>query len=90
MIADKMAAKIAVYCKNIRKSSLRQTKSRDLHAKCLFYWSLIYKHHPCDPSGAIYATLSIWYVENGAQDRSWHILLTRGSGTLPEGNMVDL
>ena len=35
--ADKMAAKMAIYHKNIRKSSLRLTKSSDLHAKCLFY-----------------------------------------------------
>ena len=40
--------------KSIRKSSLRPTKSRDLHAKCLFYWLLNYIHHPCDPSDQCY------------------------------------
>ena len=33
---------------NIRKSSLGPTNSRDLHAKCLFYWFFNYRHHPCN------------------------------------------
>ena len=78
---------MAVYHKSIRKSSRRPTKSRGLHAKCLFYCFLNYRHHPCDPSDAIYASFSIL---DGVQDRSRQIFQTRGSGTLHVGIMMDL
>ena len=43
-----MAAKMAVYYKNIRKFSLRPANSRELPAKCWFYWFLSNRHHPCN------------------------------------------
>ena len=43
-----MAAKMAVYYKNIRKFYLRPVNSRDSHAKCWYYWFLSYSHHPCN------------------------------------------
>ena len=43
-----MAAKMAVYYKNIIKFSLRLANSTELHAKCVVYWFLSYRHHPCN------------------------------------------
>ena len=43
-----MAAKMAVYYKNMRKFSLRPVNSTDLHVKCWFYWFFSNRHHPCN------------------------------------------
>ena len=82
-----MAANLAVYHKKYMKSSLRPTKSRDLHAKCLFYWFLI-----TDIILVIQVMLSIsiWHIQDGVEDRSQQIYQTRGSGTLHVGIMIDL
>ena len=49
-----MATKMALYYKNMRKSSLRLANSRDLHTKCLFYWFLNYKHYRCNIQVMLY------------------------------------
>ena len=48
LASNKMAAKMAVYYKNIRGFSLKPTNSRDLHEKCWFDWFWSYRHHPCN------------------------------------------
>ena len=82
-----MAAKMAVYHKKYKKSSLRPTKSRDLHAKCFFTdcWTTdIILVIP------VMLSLSIWHIQDGVQDRSQQIFQTHGSGTLHVGIMMDL
>ena len=82
-----MAAKMVVYNKKYKKIFPETDKSRDLHAKCLFYQFLNYRHHSCDPSDAITQLLTF---QDGVQDRSQQIFQSRGSGTLHVGIMMDL
>ena len=43
-----MAAKMAVYYKRKKKIFPETDRLRGLHAKCLFYWFLKYKHYRCN------------------------------------------